>query len=1109
MSTGNGSTSNGRVWWRSLDELDGSANSDLLHREFPPGASEAPAELIEDGVSRRTALSLLGGLASLAGLSGCNVIRRPVEHIVPYVDAPEGMVPGIAETYATTMTLGSRALGLVVESHEGRPTKVEGNELHPFSGGASSVWAQSSMLDLYDPDRSKSVRFGDEASSWDDFVAAWTGGALAPAADGAGFAVLAEPSASPTMVRLQSALMERYPQARWVTWQPVSEENADAGTASIAGERLQALHHVDRARVLLTLDSDFLGTEGDGVRNARGYGQARRVDGAGAEILRHYAVDGVHSLTAASADHRLRVQSGRVAAVVDRLGRALASQGLDIPLDPGAPAEDIDDAWVDALASDLLAHRGAGLIVVGERQPASVHAAAYALNSALGNVGATVTYHARPDTGSSSDADLRELATAMTEGAVDRLLILGANPACGAPADLDFTAALDALGETGAVVHVGAYRDETSRHARWHIPLAHYLESWGDARATDGTASVVQPLIEPLYGGRSLIEVLALAALGEARDGRDLVRDTWSGLLGLPLAAADDSAGDASGEAAGGEAPAEGANGNGAGAGAEATAETGDAEAPEAAAAEAEAAPMDPASRPVPVALSAFEVAWRRVLHDGLLADSASPAAVLADVAATAAADAVRAAGSAAHPLATGDEMEIVFRLSPAVHDGRFANNGWLQELPDAITKLTWDNAALLSPATARRLGLENEDLVTVSSDGRELQLPVWQVPGQADNSVTIDLGYGRDFAGRIASGANSGGHSPGQNAYLLRSSTALHQARGAVARADGVWPLAQTQDHHSMEGRPIVREADLDVFEQMPDFATAHSEKPHENSMWDEWEYADSPQWGMTIDLNACIGCNACVIACQSENNVPVVGKSQVKEGREMHWLRIDRYFSDEEKDGLVHGLPSDPQTNFQPVPCMQCENAPCEQVCPVAATVHDDEGLNAMVYNRCIGTRYCSNNCPYKVRRFNYFNFTKDTPEVMKLGKNPDVTIRSRGVMEKCTYCVQRINRAKGDARRDGRPLADGDVVTACQQACPTQAIRFGDITDAGSRVSEAKASPRNYSLLEDLHTKPRTTYLANVRHPNRAITPAPPPVDHGEGDGHGEGGHGEDGH
>ncbi len=1082
MSAGNGRLP-AKTIWRSPEQAQGDARATaFLHREFPEGASEAPPALLRDGLSRRSVLAMLGSTASLAGLVGCDVIRRPVEHIVPYVDAPEGMVPGIPRAYATTMPFGNRALGVVMESHDGRPTKVEGNELHPSSGGASSVWAQSSILDLYDPDRSRTVRFGDQASSWDDLVAAWTAGDLAPASDGAGLAILAEPSSSPTLLRLRSALLERFPRTRWVTWQPVSDENADRGLESVAGAHYHALYHLDRTQVLLSLDSDLLGTEGDSVRNLRGYAKARRLsDNGSSAMLRHYAVDGVHSLTAANADHRLRVQSGRVAAFVARLGHALAAHGLELPLDGGTPAADIDDAWVEAVAEDLASHRGAGLIVAGDRQPPEVHAAVHALNSALGNVGTTMTCHRTPDSGSSSDADLVDLVAALNEGAVDRLVILGANPAYSAPADLDFAAALEKLNSAGAMIHVGTHRDETSRFARWHVPLAHYLESWGDARATDGTASVIQPLIEPLYGARSAIEVLALIALGEAREGRDLVRETWSGILGLPLDG-----------------------------GVEAAAETPAAEGEEddAGSGEADAPPVDPMSLPVPVALSEFEIAWRRVLHDGVQKGSAVPPAELAPVAPEDCAAAIRAAGDAASPVARGEEMEIVFRCSAALHDGRFANNGWLQELPDPITKLTWDNAALVSPATASALGLENEDLVTVTCGDRELELALWQVPGQADNSVTIDLGYGRRFGGRIASAANDEDHTPGRNAYLLRTSDALHVGRCALRASGGSYPLAQTQDHHSLEGRPLVKEADLDHFAEHPGFATAHSEKPHENSMWDEWTYDDSPQWGMTIDLNACTGCNACVVACQSENNVPIVGKDQVMEGREMHWLRIDRYFSaDGESDGLVDPLPHDPQTNFQPVPCMQCENAPCEQVCPVAATVHDDDGLNAMVYNRCIGTRYCSNNCPYKVRRFNYFNFTKDTPEVMKLGKNPDVTIRSRGVMEKCTYCVQRISRAKVDAKQDGRPLADGDVVTACQQACPADAIRFGDITDAGSQVVEAKSSPRNYNLLNDLHTKPRTTYLAKIRHPNREITPAPAPADdHGEGD---HGGHGEDAH
>ncbi len=1067
MSGANGHRAT-KTYFRSREQARSEAGvQDFLHREFPEGASQAPPALIENGISRRNVLAMLGSTASLAGLTGCEVIRRPVEHIVPYVNAPEGMVPGVPQVYATTMPLGTTALGVLVESHEGRPTKIEGNDQHPFSGGSSSVWAQSSILDLYDPDRSQTVRFGDEPSTWDEFVAAWAEGNLAPAADGGGFAVLSEPSSSPTAERLKLALLERYPRTRWVTWEPSSDENLDRGTEQAAGARYRALHHVDQARVLVTLDSDFLSTEGDTVRNLRGYAQARRRDGDA--MLRHYAIEGVHSLTGASADHRLRLQSGRVAAFVARLGQALSAQGLDLPVGDGAPADDIDDAFVDAVAGDLMAHRGAGLIVAGQRQPQAVHAAVYALNSALRNAGATVTYHGASDSGVSSNADLSALVTAIHEGQVDRLLILGANPAYSAPVDLDMAGALAGLAENGAVIHVGAMRDETSHLARWHIPLAHYLESWGDARAADGTASVVQPLIEPLYGAKSVIEVLAVAAFGEVRDGRDLVRETWAGILGLPIDGAEDET--------------------------VAAAESDDVASSSAAAPAEVATPVDPMSLPLPVALSPFEIAWRRVLHDGLLADSATPAADLAAVSPEDCAAAVRAAGNAAFDRATGEGLEVVFRCSPAIHDGRFANNGWLQELPDPITKLTWDNAALISPATADALGLDNEDLVVVSHGGRELELPVWQVPGQADDTVTLDLGYGRDgnFRGRIA---NPAGRSPGANAYLLRTTDAPSIGRGATLRATGgSLDLAQTQDHHSMEGRAIIREADVDYFETHPDFATAHDEKPHENSMWEEWAYEDSPQWGMSIDLNACVGCNACVIACQSENNVPIVGRDQVREGREMHWLRIDRYFSADvgaEKDGLVDDLPHDPQTSFQPVPCMHCENAPCEQVCPVTATVHDNEGLNAMVYNRCIGTRYCSNNCPYKVRRFNYFNFTKDTPEVSRLGKNPDVTIRSRGVMEKCTYCVQRISRAKIDARQDGRQIVDGDVVTACQQACPADAIHFGDITDAESRVSAAKSSPRSYSLLNDLHTKPRTTYLAKLRHPNRRLVPAPEAAD-----------------
>jgi molybdopterin-containing oxidoreductase family iron-sulfur binding subunit len=689
------------------------------------------------------------------------------------------------------------------------------------------------------------------------------------------------------------------------------------------------------------------------------------------------------------AAHRLRLQSRQIAAFVAALAARLGAPGTSSQAAASVPG--VDPRWVDAVAKDLLAHRGTGLIIAGERQPAAVHAAVCALNQHLGNTGKTVSYYETQDAALASVSSLTSLVSAMNAGAVQTLVVLGGNPVFDAPVDLDFAAA---LGKVPHSIALGHTVDETSSSAEWHVPLAHYLESWGDARAAGGTLSVTQPLILPLFGGRTPVEMLALMVGDKDRPGYDVVRETWKPILG-----------------------------------------------------EAE-----------------FDTKWNRVLHDGLLA--ASELTELVPTIDVQAAVVVRATESASG-------LEIVFVPSPAVHDGRFANDGWLQELPDPLTKLTWDNPALVSPKTAETLGLANEEVIRVDYAGRSLELPVWILPGMADSVVALTLGYGRRRAGRVGSHV-------GFDTFKIRTSKAPGFDSGvSVTRLGRRQPLAVTQDHGSMEGRPLVRESTIAELrsgrkeEASPGALGVFEEKSEHFSLFKEQTYDKGHQWGMTIDLNTCIGCNACMVACQSENNVPVVGKVEVARQREMHWIRVDRYFS---------GDPAgDPEVVFQPVPCMQCEDAPCEQVCPVAATVHDKEGLNVMVYNRCIGTRYCSNNCPYKVRRFNFFNFTKDTPNVLKLAMNPDVTVRARGVMEKCSYCTQRISRAKIDAKLAGRELVDGDIKTACQQACPASAIEFGDIRDGSSRVAKAKADPRNYALLEELNTKPRTTYLSKVRNPN----------------------------
>ncbi|HMI31455.1 MAG TPA: TAT-variant-translocated molybdopterin oxidoreductase, partial [Candidatus Limnocylindrales bacterium] len=994
-----------RTYWRSLAQLEERPESRaFLEREFPEGASELP-----EGVTRREMMMLLGASLSLAGLAGC---RRPIEEIVPYVTAPEDVVPGIPRYYATTMPFRRSAYGLIVESHEGRPTKIEGNLSHPSTLGASSSRVQASILGLYDPDRSQSVTQQGTKKAWSDFVTAWGELSKAHASDGgAGLAVLSESFSSPTQARLVSELRARYPRLQWATYDAVSDESRLAGLKHATGRDVDLMLRLDRASVILALDADPLLTDPEMIRHARGFADGRRAGASGGAMNRLYAVEGVYSLTGAMADHRLRLQSRQIppflAALTARVNPSATGAAGQAGGVPG-----LDPRWIDALARDLLANRGKGLIVAGERQPAAVHAAVCALNTYLGNTGKTVSYYETKDAALPSVSSLASLVSSIKGGAVQTLVILGGNPLFDAPADLDFASALSKVPHTIALGHTV---DETSAKAEWHIPSAHYLESWGDARAVGGTLSVVQPLILPLYGGRTPVEVLGLMVGDKDRPGYDLVRETWKPILG-----------------------------------------------------EAE-----------------FEKKWNRVLHDGFLAGSELPE-VVPDLKGEVFAELsrLRPGGATANPAEASakagapgsvNDLEIVFLPSPSLHDGRFANDGWLQELPDPLTKLTWDNPALVSPKTAETLGLASEDMARLDYAGRSLELPVSILPGMADGVVALTVGYGRRTAGRIGSGV-------GFDAFAVRASTAAGFDSGATLRKLGrKYPLSHTQDHGSMEGRPLVRESTLAQLrleqasppakaesahagdsaqapkgEGIPGALGVFEEKPDHFSLWKEHAYDQGHQWGMTIDLNACIGCNACMTACQSENNVPVVGKIQVAKGREMHWLRVDRYFS---------GEPSgSPEIVFQPIPCMQCEDAPCEQVCPVAATVHDAQGLNVMVYNRCIGTRYCSNNCPYKVRRFNFFNFTKDTPPSLKLAMNPDVTVRARGVMEKCTYCIQRINRVKIDAKLARREVQDGDVKTACQQACPVSAIEFGDIRDRSSRVAKAKADPRNYALLEE---------------------------------------------
>jgi molybdopterin-containing oxidoreductase family iron-sulfur binding subunit len=976
--------SSGRDYWRSLDELSETPSFvELLHREFPSRASE-----FTDPVGRRRFLQLMGASLALAGVGACT--KQPPEAIVPYVRQPEEMIPGRPRFFATAHSLSGYATGVLVESHLGRPTKIEGNPDHRSSLGATDTFAQASVLTLYDPDRSQTLTHLGEIRPWSALLGA-VRAALAVNPRGTGLRILTESIGSPTLAGQLRQLLASLPDARWHAFEPAGRGHVRAGLRQAFGADLEARYHVDRADVIVALDSDFLGSGPGCLRHARHFAARRRPAAGAPRMNRLYAAEAMPTPTGSRADHRLPLKSS----LITLLARAIAAGcGVGQVGEPTGLSEEAR-RFAEAVAHDLAAHRGSSLVVAGFPQPPIVHALAAAINDALDNTGRTVTY-SDPVTFEPSEhsASIGELAATMDAGRVTTLLILGGNPVVTAPADLAFA---DCLAKVGLRIHVGLYPDETSALCHWHVPEAHYLESWSDARADDGTVTIVQPLIAPLYNGRSAHEVIAAFTDRPERSGHDLVREHWR--RQMPSL-------------------------------------------------------TDPA----------FDKAWRQILHDGVVAATALPERPV-----TLLAGATEAAPASAGPT---EGVEINFRPDPTIHDGRFANNGWLQELPKPLTSLTWENAAMVSAATAERLGLASEDLVRLDYAGRSVEAPLWIVPGHADDSVTVHLGYGRTRAGRVGNGA-------GFDAYRLRTSAAPWFGGGAhFARTGRRHPLAVVQRHHSMEGRRIVRTATLAEYAEHPDFAQDH----HEGELPTLYPAHPYPgqAWGMAIDLNSCTGCNACVVACQAENNIPVVGKEQVALGREMHWLRVDTYH----RGGLEN-----PETYHQPVPCMHCENAPCEVVCPVGATVHSHEGLNDMVYNRCVGTRYCSNNCPYKVRRFNFLLYQDWTTPSLQLQRNPDVSVRSRGVMEKCTYCVQRINEARIDSERQGRPIRDGEVVTACEAVCPAQAIVFGDVNDPTSRVARLKADERNYALLGELNTRPRTTYLGALRNPNPALEPARP--------------------
>ncbi len=979
----------GAAYWKRLEELSTTEVFGAFLRHTFPALALRPRTDLE----RREFLRLMGASLAVAGLSACT--RQPDEKIAPFARSPEATIPGRPRFFATAIALGGDALGLLVESHMGRPTKVEGNPDHPSSQGATDAFAQAAILSLYDPDRSHSILRAGLIATWDAFL-----GELELRMDGVearageGLAILSEENRSPTLAAQLSSLLEKFPRARLHHWTPIHRDHARQGARIAFGRELEARYRFDRATVVLALDADFLAAGPGGVRYARDLAAARRARAGAGDFCRLYSVESSVTLTGAMADHRMAVRPSEIETFARLLAREL---GVSVDLADAAQEAGAElQAFGRAAADDLRRAGPRAVLIPGEGTSPVVHALAHLANHALGSVGTTVELSEPilPVQEGALDS-IRSLVGEIRAGNVKLLVMLGGNPVYDVPADLEFAEALE---HVPFRAHLSLFVDETSRLCHWHLPLAHFLESWSDAAAYDGTTAIVQPLIAPLHGGRTAHEIVAALAGERSAKSHDIVRAHWKAARG---------------------------------------------------------ARMDEQE---------FERFWRTALHDGVIPETARPAL---DAKPLSRVD--LAPVSAASPAAT--RFEVSFRPDGSTYDGRFANNGWLQETPRPMTRIVWDNAALVSPRTAEGLGVGNGALIEIVSKSRRLEAPIWIVPGHPDYVLTLHLGYGRTSAGELGSGV-------GFDAYRLRDSGSSWQVAEVEVRPLGNrTELVSVQDHARMEGRALVRVSTFDRFASeeiapAPDPHGSRSFAPLQ-SLFPPFRY-DGYAWGMVIDLNACIGCNACMLACQAENNVPVVGKGECSNGREMHWIRIDRYFEDRPQRG-------DPLVLHQPVPCMHCENAPCEVVCPVGATVHSDEGLNEMVYNRCVGTRYCANNCPYKVRRFNFFRYADYETESLKLGNNPDVTVRSRGVMEKCTYCVQRINYARIFSKKEERAIHDGEIQTACQQVCPTQAIVFGDINDERSAVSGLRREPHHYALLDELGTRPRTTYLEKLRNPN----------------------------
>ena len=1057
----------GKKYWRSLGELSDTPEfREWLEREFPAGA----AQLEGDDWSRRGFLKLMGASMALAGF-GLNSCRRPEAHLVPFTKSVEWTIPGKFLYYATAMPRRTGAIPLIATTVDGRPIKLEGNPLHPVSGGATDTFAQASVLDLYDPARSKRfVERGNpsDLASFRAYIDKLCSQVAVKSGDGLAF--LVEETHSPTRERLRAELEKIFPKMRWCVYEPLLSDAENYATQVGFGANTRLVPHFERADVVLALDSDFLDCGQGDLASVRAFSSRRRVSAAKDTMNRLYVVENRFTLTGAMADHRLRCPAsqisvfahalaGKISAATNDAGLGSLVAALKVP----AGTATFDDRWLSEAANDLVAKPGASLVLAGPNQPRVVQLLVYAINSALKNFGATLVVREFPRNPKTSS--ILQLAADINEGRISQLFILGGDPVYNAHRGLvsDQSTKLpldwvDLQKKVPEIVRLGYYEDATSALSRWHVPAAHYLESWGDALTADGAYLSIQPMILPLFGGLSEIELMNMLLGAPKVEGPALVQETFR-----------------------------------------ATAPPGD-----------------------------FQTAWSRFLRDGFATHVPLRDRTAGFNAAAATALAQTPELWAPRPAPAPGSPEIVLIGSYAMDDGRYINNGWLQELPDPITKLTWDNAALMSPGFAKSLKVETGDLVQITITEalrdansqpikRELVIAAVVSPGHAENSITIPLGYGRKKTGPI-------GEEAGFNAYLLRTASnpnfIVADGKGIesvrVTKVGKKYPLSITQEHFSIEGRGLVREATLEHYREDNKFVkkiAGDDELPHRLPSLYSHPPMDAPQqWGMTVDLNVCTGCSACVIACQSENNIPIVGKLQAGHGRSMHWIRIDRYYASKKPFNQDNGdWPENPEIVHEPMMCQHCENAPCETVCPVNATVHSEDGLNVMAYNRCIGTRYCANNCPFKVRRFNYFDYnqrpvgkkkiagefgiykeyfapftTKGAPDIVKLQKNPNVTVRMRGVMEKCTFCVQRIEEAKiaahvrAGASSDTRIPRDS-FTTACAQACPTEAIVFGDIKDPESRVSKMKQQDRNYRLLEYLNVNTRTSYLARIRNPN----------------------------